>query len=351
MRHIGVDLHKTNFVVCFLNEDESYRLETFPLSRAGIGRFIEQLNKTDSVAVEVTQNIYYFYDQIKAFVSRVVLVDTYRFSVIAKSKKKTDKADALALARFLKLDHLPEVPVVTERVRQLRHLLQGRETLVGVRTKLKNLGHAALTRNGIALSRSAFASRVARERLQKRDDLSLADKVILEAALRQIDELDKEIQLLEDEIVRLGKTLKGIKRLLQLHGLNLLSAISLLAEIGSIELFETSKQLVAYSGLATSVRQSGETIRQGHITKQGRKRLRTVAIRAVLSMVNRTNTPLMDFYQRKKREKGSGKAICATARKLLTIIFVMLKKDLDYWYLEDRLYNQKLRQLNRALTA
>ncbi len=45
-------------------------------------------------------------------------------------------------------------------------------------------------------------------------------------------------------------------------------------------------------------------------------------------------------------EKGSGKAICATARKLLTIIFVMLKKELDYWYLEDRLYNRKLRQLN-----
>jgi len=56
----------------------------------------------------------------------------------------------------------------------------------------------------------------------------------------------------------------------------------------------------------------------------------------------------MNFYARKKREKGSGKAICATARKLLTIIFVMLKKELDYWYLEDRLYNRKLRLLNAA---
>ena len=346
MRHIGVDLHKTNFVVCFLSEDETHRLQTFPLSKAGIKCFTEQLDRSDALAVEVTQNIYYFYDQVKAFVGRVVLVDTYRFSVIAKSKKKTDKADALALARFLKLDHLPEVPVPPEKVRQLRHLLQARETLVGMRTKLKNLGHAALTRNGIALARSAFASRVARERLQNRDDLSAADRVILSAALRQIEELDEEIKRLEEEIVRLGKTLKGIKRLLQLHGMNLLSAISLLAEIGSIELFETSKQLVAYSGLATSVRQSSETIRQGHITKQGRKRLRTTAIRAVLSMVNRTNTPLMSFYQKKKREKGSGKAICATARKLLTIVFVMLKKELDYWYLEERLYNRKLRLLN-----
>jgi len=72
------------------------------------------------------------------------LVDTYRFAIIASSKKKTDKTDAQALARFLKLDHLPQVPVPSEKVRQLRHLLQARETLVGLPTKLKNLGHAAL---------------------------------------------------------------------------------------------------------------------------------------------------------------------------------------------------------------
>ena len=133
---------------------------------------------------------------------------------------------------------------------------------------------------------------------------------------------------------------------MQVHGLNLLSAISLLAEVGDIARFETSKQLVSYAGLATSTRQSSETVRHGGITKRGRKRLRTVCIRAVLAMVNRTDTPLMSFYRKKKREKGAGKAICATARKLLTIIFVMLKKELDYWYLEDRLYNRKLRALN-----
>ena len=164
MRHIGVDLHQTNFVVCFLSEDETTRTETFPLTKVGIARFVSQLDKRDEVAVEVTQNIYYFYDQIKAHVSRVVLVDTYRFAVIAKSKKKTDKADASALARFLKLDHLPEVSVPSERVRRLRQLLEARETLVSMRTKLKNMGHAALSRHGMALSRAAFASEVSRAR-------------------------------------------------------------------------------------------------------------------------------------------------------------------------------------------
>lgn len=328
MRHIGVDLHKTNFVACFLAADDTQRLETYPLTRDGLARFQRQLKKSDEVAVEATQNVHYFYDQTKPHVTRVAVVDTYRFGVIAKSKKKTDKADASALARFLKLGWLPEVPVPSEQVRTLRQLLQARETLVSMRTKLKNMAHAAFSRNGMALTRAAFASATSRARLERRDDLPAADLLVLRACLRQIAQLDSEIKLIEEEVTGRGKSLRGVRRLLQVHGLNLLSAISLLAEIGDIALFDTSKQLVSYAGLATSTKQSNETTRHGGITKRGRKRLRTVCIQAVLAMVNRTDTPLMEFYQKKKREKGAGKAICATARKLLTIIFVMLKKEL-----------------------
>ena len=285
---------------------------------------------------------------MKAHVRRVAVVDTYCFGVVAKSKKKTDKADAAALARFLKLGWLPEVPVPAEQVRTLRQLLQARETLAGMRTKLKNMAHAAFSRNGIALTRAAFASAVSRARLASREDLPEADLLVLRAALRPMAQRGAEVAQVEAEIVKRGKSLRGVRRLLQVHGLNLLSAISLLAEVGNIALFDTSKQLVSYAGLATSTKQSSETTRHGGITKRGRKRLRTVVIQAVLAMVNRTDTPLMNFYRKKKREKGAGKAICATARKLLTIIFVLLKKDLDYWHLEDRLYNRKLRALAAA---
>jgi transposase len=240
------------------------------------------------------------------------------------------------------------VSVPSEQVRTLRQLLQARETLVSMRTKLKNMAHAAFSRNGVALSRAAFASAIGRARLARRDDLPPADLLVLRAALRQIEQLNSEVAQLEAEFVRRGQALKGVRRLLQVHGLNPFSAIALLAEVGDIELFETSKQLVSYAGLATSTKQSSETTRHGGITKRGRKRLRTVCIQAVLAMVNRTDTPLMEFYRKKKREKGAGKAICATARKLLTIIFVLLKKGLDYRYLEDRLYNRKLRALTAA---
>ena len=43
MRYIGVDLHKTNFVVCFMSESETTHLETYPLTKTGIARFIHHL--------------------------------------------------------------------------------------------------------------------------------------------------------------------------------------------------------------------------------------------------------------------------------------------------------------------
>ncbi|MGA9998223.1 MAG: transposase, partial [Pyrinomonadaceae bacterium] len=136
-------MHKTNFIACFIEADDTQRLETYPLTRDELARFVAQLDATDELAVEATQNVHYFYKQVKTHASRVAVVDTHRFGVVAKSKKKTDKAEAAAQARFLRLGWLPEVTVPNEQVRTLRQLLQARETLVSRRTKLKNMAHAA----------------------------------------------------------------------------------------------------------------------------------------------------------------------------------------------------------------
>src|SRR5205085_11533039 len=129
-------------------------------------------------------------------------------------------ADSSALDLIHKSVLLPEVPVPSEQVRTLRQLLQARETLVSMRTKLKNMAHAAFARNGVALTRAAFASAAGRARLASREDLPAADLLVLRAALRQIEQLDGEIKQVEEEVARRGRRLKGLRRLLQVHGLN-----------------------------------------------------------------------------------------------------------------------------------
>jgi transposase len=350
MRHSGVDLGKRAFTVCILEEDDSSQLAEFPVTAAGLTAFREQLRPDDRLAVEVGTNAYYFHDQVHEAVAEVVLVSTYQFAVIAKSKKKTDRGDAQLLARFLKLDYLPRVVMPNAQVRELRHLFTAREALVKMGHQFKNMGHAALARNGIMVTRAAFASDTGRRRLAKLEGLAPVDCQVLDMVLRQIESLEKELAELERAIIRVGQHLPGLKRLLQVRGLGLVAAIGVLSEIGDISRFASAKQLVAYAGLATAVRQSGDSDHHGHITKQGRKRLRGFMVEAVMSMIRnppKRNT-LADFYERKKREKGAGKAICATARKLLTVVHVMLTKELDYWFLEERLYQKKLKALEKA---
>src|SRR5439155_13067276 len=140
MRHIGVDLSKRAFTVCFLAEDDSSNLVTYPLTDEGLGAFRAQLAADDRLAVEVGTNAYFFHDQVIDSVAEVVLVSTYQFAIIAKSKKKTDRADAILLARFLKLDYLARVVMPEPRIRQLRHLFTAREALVSMARGLKNSG-------------------------------------------------------------------------------------------------------------------------------------------------------------------------------------------------------------------
>jgi hypothetical protein len=94
MRFIGVDLHKANFVVCFLSEGERVQTETFILDAQGLSRFKRRLRADDQLAVEAAANTFYFCRQIKDRLARIVVVDTYRFAVIARPKKGTDKKGA-----------------------------------------------------------------------------------------------------------------------------------------------------------------------------------------------------------------------------------------------------------------
>ena len=352
MRHIGVDLSKRAFTACFLDADDTHSVSTFPMSCEGLRAFRDCLRPDDHLALEAGLNSYFFYDQIQDAVAEVAVVNPHQFAVITTSKKKTDRNDAVALARFLKLGCLPVIPVPEGRIRELRQLFAARDTLVKMARQLKSTGHAALVRNGIFSSRADFTSRAARDRLARRTDLAVADRLILDMVLRELETVDRELDELERAIILAGKNLAGLKRLLQVRGLGLIAAIGVLVEIGGdITRFESAKHLASYAGLATSVHQSGASDRHSHITKEGRRRLRGFMVEAILSMIRNpanSSTPLVDFYQRKKQEKGAGKAICATARKLLTVIYTLLTKDLDYWFLEERLYQGKLRALAAA---
>jgi transposase len=89
------------------------------------------------------------------------------------------------------------------------------------------------------------------------------------------------------------------------------------------------EEFVSYAGLATAVRQSGNVERHGQITKRGAQTAPRLhhRERPLDDSEPADRNPLADFYAQKRKERGAGKAIWATARKLLTVIFTLLTKD------------------------
>ena len=108
--------------------------------------------------MEVTGNTRLFYDAVAQHVARVVAVDPNQFQVISHSVKKTDPNDARNLALYLEKDLLPEVRMKEKTQAQFASLTQTRDTLVKLRTALKNKVNNILSAHGINLEKEALSS-------------------------------------------------------------------------------------------------------------------------------------------------------------------------------------------------
>jgi transposase len=100
-------------------------------------------------------------------------------------------------------------------------------------------------------------------------------------------------------------------------------------EIGDLGRFEGVSKLHAYAGIIPSTHSSGERSYHGKIIKEGNRWLRWAAVEAVWPAI-RADFDLRCFYERMKRRKGANSAKVATARRLLAIIYRMLKENRPY---------------------
>jgi transposase len=327
-RWIGIDLHRNKFTCCVRLENGRNYLSDWKLE--DLPRFVKKLRPTDEIAVEVTGNTRLFHDAVAPHVARVVAVDPNQFKVISHSVKKTDPNDARNLALYLDKDLLPEVRMKEKTQAQLASLTQTRDTLVKLRTCLKNKVNNILSAHGINLEKEALSSeKKLQEILAMRFDPMV--RIELEVIVDEIRSLNQRIAKLEKTIAEEGSKLEGHKNLTSIKGIGPLSGSILLSVIGDINDFDDEGKLAAYFGIVPCVSNSNETERSGRITKRGSKLGRTALVQCAL-IAQRYSPYLKRYYEKIKLRRGTGKAIIALARKLLGIIYRTLKND---WVFED----------------
>jgi transposase len=220
---------------------------------------------------------------------------------------------------------IPPVWVPPQPVRELRALISHRQRLIGQQTRTKNRLRSLLQRQHLVPPDGDLFSQANRLWWLKLD-LSSSEKLRLRQDLLRLDHLSPLIQEVETEIERLSLAepwAEFTPYLLQLPGIGLLTAMTILSAIGDIRRFPSAKKLVSYAGLGAKIHSSGQTHRTGGITQQGRKELRAILVEAAWIAI-RYHQPWRELFEALAFRIGRQKAIVAIARKLLVVIWHVL---------------------------
>ncbi len=347
----GLDLHK-KMVQAAILDDAGQLLHTqrFPASREALEQFARQhLSRQHRVVLEATFNTWAVAAVLEPFVAEVVVSNPLRTRAIAEAKIKTDKVDAPVLAHLLRCDYLPRVWQPDAETRQLRLQTTERANLVSDRTRLKNRIHAVLHQRLIPSPVPDLFSKPGRAWL-KTLELDPHGRAALDRHLRQLEQVEKELQRLEQTLAQQAYHQQQVKLLMTLPGVDVAVAQALLACFGDISRFPDADRAAAYLGLVPSTRQSGEHCYHGPITKHGRGHARWLLVQAAQHL-GKSPGPLGVFFRRLLRRKNRNVAVVATARKLVTIAWHMLKNNEPYRYAQPRVTEGKLSRLRVRATG
>ena len=331
-RYIGLDVHKHYITVGGMNQEQNVILRPRNVDMDRFKRWAaENLRDTDEVVLEATTNTWDIYDTVVPLVKRVVVAHPAEVKQIANARVKTDPQDVLRLVRLLIADLVPEVWVPPAEVRELRALLSYRWRLVKMATAIQNRMHSLLHRHNIQAPEGKVDTGENREwweqlKLSELETLRLKQELkSLRMVREHILEVEKELGCLSTSERWSGPA----THVMQLPGVGIVVAMTILSAIGDIRRFESPKKLVGYAGLGAGVHDSGQKHREKGITKSGRKELRWALVEASWQAI-RSNPRLRAQYDELCQRKHPNQAIVAIARKLLVTLWYLLSGNESY---------------------
>ena len=201
----------------------------------------------------------------------------------AGDRIKTDRRDAVTLARLHRAGELRPIYVPNESDEALRDLVRGREDAVVVGRQAKQRLKAFLLRHGLRYRGRAGWTTPYRRWLS---DLSLPDpapQIALQEYLATVEETEARVARLTSQLRELvpgWRWAPVVDALQALRGISFVTATGLVAEIGDIRRFTRARELMAYLGLVPAEHSSGPSRRQGAITKAGNAHARRLLAEA-----------------------------------------------------------------------
>jgi transposase len=343
-RWIGIDGHKHYLVAAGVDAQFNHILGP---QRVQLSRLLTWARKTltpyDAVALEMSTNSFDLYDDLSPLVHSMILVHPSHVALIARAQVKTDKSSAFTLARLHAVGLLPSIWVPPRDVRDHRALISQRTQMVRLSTQAKNRLHAVLHRHHLSPPEQGGLFDPSTRDWWLSLDLSPIKLLRIQSDLDTLSFAQAQIAQLEEAILLIALSDQRTLFLIQLPGVGLITAVTLLAAIGDIGRFPTAKHLVGYAGLGARVHDSGLTHRTGRITKAGRRDIRACMVEAAHTAC-RVHPHWKAQLARLEPRLGYNKAIVAVARKLLVTVWHVLNDQCADRSAEPELVARKLAQ-------
>ena len=318
---VGIDISKDSFEVC-IKQLVSERVvikatHSFQNSFKGFDDFLEWTLRKVPSPIFVMETTGVYHEDLTHFLysndQKVSVVLANKMKHFAKSlniKTKTDKADAQMIAQYGLERQLEWWKPMMPQMKNLRDLCRERlslkKDLVRSKCQVHALKHAHSTLD-----------------------------VVLQLKEQQIEFLEKNIQIIENEIVRITEQdmefSRRVKNIETIKGLRLLTIVTVLCETNGFAQFNNIRQVVSYAGLDIAERQSGLFKGKTRISKKGNSRIRESLYMPALSATS-YNEHIKALYQRviERNPTIKRKGVVAGMRKLLVLIFVLWKKNEAY---------------------
>lgn len=244
----------------------------------------------------------------------------------AGDRVKTDRRDAVSLARLLRADELTPIWVPDAQQEAMRDLTRAREDMKAMeRASRQRLGGFLLRHGKVYPGKSKWTQKYFGWLESIRFD-SAAQQIVLQEYIDMVKDAQKRVTGVEEEMRKALQdwTMKPvIEGLMALRGVNFVTAMTVIAELGDLSRFGTPRQLMAHLGLVPSEYSSGDRKKQGGITKTGNTHVRRVLIEASWSY----RLPARKTAHLRQKAEKAGKVVQDIAWK------AQKRLCSRYWYL------------------
>lgn len=318
---MGIDVHKKTYCCVSVCDNEVVKRDTIQSCPEGLVSYMHKFFPGAKIksAYEAGFSGFHLHRHLIQNGIDNIVVHPASIEVSSRDRVKTDKRDAKKIAVQLSAHRLrgifvPSIKQEAQRsINRLRTSFWRLRQQVGVKLKSLLFTQGLIHKDDDSRVSKNWISQKLSEIREGNHPWELCYAV--EQYAEQWNNLTAKMKEIESKLKMQSKEDKDIHTLYtSVPGIGLLSARELANELGDMSQFSNEKKLFSYTGLTPCEYSSGEHVRQGHISRQGKTNIRKILVEASWVAI-RKDPSLREIYNRIAVKKGGKKAIIAVARR------------------------------------